>query len=120
MTGVTSSDCTSYDEGKCVAHALSVVIPASSSHGEKLEKFNGTDFKRWQQNMLFYLTTLNLAKFLKEDAPTIGTTTEVVVAADAWLSLGVPLQELYPQWISQYFVQCIQSNQNCQSPVGVT
>ena len=39
------------------------------AHGEKPEKFGGVDFKRWQQKMLFYLTTLNLAKFLTEDAP---------------------------------------------------
>ncbi|KAE8648117.1 hypothetical protein Csa_023580 [Cucumis sativus] len=39
------------------------------AHGEKPEKFSGVDFKRWQQKMLFYLTTLNLAKFLTEDAP---------------------------------------------------
>ena len=42
------------------------------SHGERPEKFNGTDFKRWQQKMLFYLTTLGLAKFLTEDAPEVG------------------------------------------------
>ena len=41
------------------------------NHGEKPEKFNGTDFKRWQQKMLFYLTTLNLARFLQEDAPAL-------------------------------------------------
>ncbi|KAK3035211.1 hypothetical protein RJ639_034599 [Escallonia herrerae] len=29
--------------------------------GERPKKFNGKDFKRWQQKMLFYLTTLNLA-----------------------------------------------------------
>ena len=28
------------------------------AHGEKPEKFGGVDFKRWQQKMLFYLTTL--------------------------------------------------------------
>ena len=39
------------------------------AHGKKPEKFGGVDFKRWQQKMLFYLTTLNLAKFLTEDAP---------------------------------------------------
>ncbi|KAL2461609.1 Uncharacterized protein Adt_45029 [Abeliophyllum distichum] len=39
------------------------------NHGEKLEKFNGLNFKRWQQKMLFYLTTLNLARFFTEDAP---------------------------------------------------
>lgn len=39
------------------------------NHEEKPEKFNGTDSKRWQQKMLFYLTTLNLTKFLCEDVP---------------------------------------------------
>ena len=39
------------------------------SYGKKLEKFNGTDFKGWQQKMLFYLTTLSLAKFLRECRP---------------------------------------------------
>ncbi|CAL9024439.1 unnamed protein product, partial [Prunus brigantina] len=33
---------------------------------------------------LFYLTTLNLAKFLKEDTPATGTTVEAMAAADAW------------------------------------
>ena len=28
----------------------------------------GVNFKRWQQKMLFYLTTLNLAKFLINEA----------------------------------------------------
>ena len=38
-------------------------------YGEKPEKFNGLNFKRWQQKMLFYLTTLNLARFLTEEPP---------------------------------------------------
>ena len=33
------------------------------------------------------MTTLNLAKFLKEDAHATGTTAEAVVAADAWYHL---------------------------------
>ena len=38
-----------------------VPIPIKTgTHHEKPEKFNGDDFKRWQQKMLFYLTTLNL------------------------------------------------------------
>ncbi|XP_058217270.1 uncharacterized protein LOC131328334 [Rhododendron vialii] len=41
------------------------------NHGEKPEKFTGVDFKRWQQKMLFYLTTLSLARFLSEDAPVV-------------------------------------------------
>lgn len=41
------------------------------AQGEKQEKFSGADFKRCQQKMLFYLTTLSLARFLKEDPPAI-------------------------------------------------
>ncbi|XP_039014743.1 uncharacterized protein LOC120144851 [Hibiscus syriacus] len=33
----------------------------------KAKKFFGENFKMWQQKMLFYLTTMNLSKFLKED-----------------------------------------------------
>ncbi|KAL2504527.1 Retrovirus-related Pol polyprotein from transposon TNT 1-94 [Abeliophyllum distichum] len=44
--------------------ATTVAGPFASTHipyGEKSKKFNGVDFKRWQQKILFYLTTLNLA-----------------------------------------------------------
>ncbi|KAL8543474.1 hypothetical protein ACS0TY_004129 [Phlomoides rotata] len=34
---------------------------------EKPEKFLGNNFKRWQRKMLFYLTMLHLARFLRED-----------------------------------------------------
>ena len=57
------------------------------NHGEKPERFNGTDFKRWQQKMLFYLTTLNLARFLNEDGPKLDigeTDKEKLAAVDAW------------------------------------
>ncbi|RVW22483.1 hypothetical protein CK203_107222 [Vitis vinifera] len=49
--------------------AMPTAVPISVSPGEKPEKFSGLNFKRWQQKMLFYLTTLNLARFLTEDAP---------------------------------------------------
>ncbi|KAK3022457.1 hypothetical protein RJ639_046332 [Escallonia herrerae] len=54
--------------------------------GERPEKFNRKDFKRWQQKMLFYLTTLNLARFLQEDAPDLGENPDrqTVAAMDAW------------------------------------
>ncbi|GJR14139.1 putative reverse transcriptase domain-containing protein [Tanacetum coccineum] len=42
-----------------------------ANHAEKPEKFNGHNFKRWQQKMFFYLTTLNLARFLKGTAPQV-------------------------------------------------
>nr|GEU38002.1 hypothetical protein [Tanacetum cinerariifolium] len=40
-----------------------------ANHAKKPEKFNGQNFKRWQHKMFFYLTTLNLVRFLKETAP---------------------------------------------------
>ncbi|XP_062086028.1 uncharacterized protein LOC133792122 [Humulus lupulus] len=58
-------------------------VPAS--HNEKLEKFNGVNFKTWQQKMLFYLITLSLVRFLKEDSPTIGDVKKT--AKELWDSL---------------------------------
>ena len=54
-----------------VTEMASPSTPVNSipNHGEKPERFNGTDFKKLQQKMLFYLTTLNLARFLNEDGP---------------------------------------------------
>ena len=54
-------------------------------HGEKPEKFNGLNFKRWQQKML-YLTTLNLTRFLTEEPPKLSegeTNMQVVNVVDA-------------------------------------
>ena len=70
-----------------VVPVVPIFVPTHMSHGEKLEKFNGNDFKRWQQKMLFYLTTLNLAKFLREDVPVCSENEadrQVVAAVDAW------------------------------------
>ena len=65
----------------------STPINSIPNHGEKPERFKGTDFKRWQQKMLFYLTTLNLARFLNEDGPKLDvgeTDKEKLAAVDAW------------------------------------
>ncbi|KAL0366308.1 UNVERIFIED_CONTAM: Retrovirus-related Pol polyprotein from transposon TNT 1-94 [Sesamum radiatum] len=54
----------------------------------KGRKFSGTEFKRWHQKMLFYLTTLNLARFLSEEAPVVSegeTDTQKRAAMDAWV-----------------------------------
>ncbi|RVW87884.1 Retrovirus-related Pol polyprotein from transposon TNT 1-94 [Vitis vinifera] len=62
-------------------------MPISVSPGEKPEKFSELNFKRWQQKMLFYLTTLNLARFLTEDAPKLKEDEhdiQVISAIDAW------------------------------------
>ena len=72
-----------------VAQALVKPIDMSIfvSHGEKLEKFNGLNFKRWYQKMLFYLTTLNLVRFLTEEAPKLKhdeRDIQVINVVDAW------------------------------------
>ncbi|KAL0414013.1 UNVERIFIED_CONTAM: Retrovirus-related Pol polyprotein from transposon TNT 1-94 [Sesamum radiatum] len=59
-----------------------------AAQGERPEKFSGTEFKRWHQKMLFYLTTLNLARFLSEEAPVVSegeTDTQKRAAMDAWV-----------------------------------
>ncbi|KAK4385913.1 hypothetical protein Sango_2715300 [Sesamum angolense] len=58
-----------------------------AAQGERPEKFSGNDFKRWHQKMLFYLTTLNLARFLSEEVSVVSegeTDTQKRAAIDAW------------------------------------
>ncbi|KAF3675080.1 hypothetical protein FXO38_04907 [Capsicum annuum] len=43
--------------------------PQPMTPTEKPKKFTGIDFKRWQQKMFFYLTTLCLQRFTTVDAP---------------------------------------------------
>ncbi|XP_073121504.1 uncharacterized protein [Henckelia pumila] len=62
-------------------------LASAPAHGEKPPKFSGANFKRWQQKMLFYLTTLNLYRFLKEDPPIVvdgDSDTQRRTAVDAW------------------------------------
>ena len=49
--------------------SASSIIPSTTTHGEKLEKSTRTNFKKWQQKMSFYLTTMNLAQVLYDDVP---------------------------------------------------
>ncbi|XP_019261257.1 PREDICTED: uncharacterized protein LOC109239189 [Nicotiana attenuata] len=54
---------------------------------EKPKKISGMDFKRWQQKMFFYLTTLSLQCFISEDVPVLGEETpenERFVVTEAW------------------------------------
>ncbi|KAL0320512.1 UNVERIFIED_CONTAM: hypothetical protein Sradi_5312700 [Sesamum radiatum] len=64
------------------------VAQPSAAQGERSEKFSGNDFKRWHQKMLFYLTTLNLVRFLSEEAPVVSkgeTDTQKWAVMDAWV-----------------------------------
>ncbi|KAL7246259.1 hypothetical protein ACSBR2_001393 [Camellia fascicularis] len=67
------------------------VLPMMTStvpvnHGEKPKKFNGNDFKRWQQKMMFYLVILNFTRFTHEKASVLNegeTDWQMVVVVDA-------------------------------------
>ena len=39
-----------------VAALVAIPVSVPIKHGEKSERFNGNEFKRWQQNMQFYLS----------------------------------------------------------------
>ncbi|CAL8121381.1 unnamed protein product [Prunus armeniaca] len=56
-------------------------------YDEKPEKFKGIDFKRWQQKMLFYLTTMYLAHVVRKEAPKSGEnpmSKETTMTIEAW------------------------------------
>ncbi|XP_028115904.1 uncharacterized protein LOC114313691 [Camellia sinensis] len=78
---------TSNSAGVASTPILPTVVIVPVNHGKKPEKFLVTDFKIWQQKMLFYLTTLNLACFLREDAPVLKedeTDRQVFATVNAW------------------------------------
>lgn len=63
------------------------VLGGPLNHHERPEKFTGLNFKRWQQKMLFYLTTLSLARFLSKDVPAVEENEQdkqKLMALDAW------------------------------------
>lgn len=62
---------------------LTAVPSDHVKHREKSEKFNCVHFKRWQK--MFYLTTLNLARFLNKEALVVGEQdSQVFIALDTW------------------------------------
>ncbi|KAL0440670.1 UNVERIFIED_CONTAM: hypothetical protein Sradi_0005900 [Sesamum radiatum] len=63
------------------------VAQSIAAQGERQEKLSGNDFNRWHQKMLFYLTTLNLARFVSEEVPIVSegeNDTQKRAAMDAW------------------------------------
>ncbi|XP_049385864.1 uncharacterized protein LOC125849966, partial [Solanum stenotomum] len=54
---------------------------------EKPAKFSGVNFKRWQQKMFFYLTTLSLQRFINENVSVMSDETppeERFLVTEAW------------------------------------
>ncbi|KAL6548540.1 hypothetical protein OROGR_008961 [Orobanche gracilis] len=56
------------------AAAAKAAASTIAVQAEKPEKFSGADFKKWQQKMLFYLTTLEMVVYLKDDHPVVSET----------------------------------------------
>lgn len=70
-----------------------VVLPTqvpsvpNNLNGLQPDHFDGTNFKQWQQRMHFFLTTLNLAKYLTEVIPVLPadyTDPRALASLDAW------------------------------------
>nr|XP_033516279.1 uncharacterized protein LOC117280647 [Nicotiana tomentosiformis] len=57
------------------ASSSRTTLAPAMAPAEKLGKFFGVHFKRWQQKMFFYLTTLSLQHFISEDVPVLGEET---------------------------------------------
>ncbi|KAJ0524516.1 putative RNA-directed DNA polymerase [Helianthus annuus] len=68
-------------------NATTVGASTVANHAKRPEKFSDLHFKRWQQKMFFYLTTMNLARFLTETTPQPvegETDAQRQCAVDAW------------------------------------
>lgn len=94
VTGSSSAQTNITRPGNCQASGngnesrANIALPnVPFPHVDKPKKFISIDFKRWQKKMLFYLTTLNLVRFLVEDAPVVDkdeTDKETLLLLDAW------------------------------------
>ncbi|KAL6568934.1 hypothetical protein OROHE_003675 [Orobanche hederae] len=66
-------------------HNAARLIPIA----EKPPVFSGINFKRWSQKMSFYITTMGLASFLREERPPAPTENETDVQVrtnyDIWI-----------------------------------
>ncbi|XP_028073595.1 uncharacterized protein LOC114276060 [Camellia sinensis] len=82
-------------ETRNTSFGITIIVPTLTpihatvriNHGETPKKFNGAEFRRWQQKMLFYITTLNLARFIRKDALLLTKNEadqQMVVVVEAW------------------------------------
>ncbi|VFQ76725.1 unnamed protein product [Cuscuta campestris] len=82
-----------------------ITVPASSV--QRPSKFNGTNFKMWQQKIMFFMTVLGFAEYLQQDPPQPNEANDPLVAMvnQAWyhnnyLAINIILEglgdSLYP------------------------
>ncbi|KAF3683682.1 hypothetical protein FXO37_01708 [Capsicum annuum] len=62
-------DATTSMRANNIATSSHANAPPTMAPAKKTRKFSGIDFKRWQQKMFFYLTTLCLQRFTRKDSP---------------------------------------------------
>ena len=61
-----------------VAALVAIPVSVPIKHGEKSERFNGNEFKRWQQNMQFYLSIKKRKKKKREKRRLQNTNTKLI------------------------------------------
>lgn len=66
--------------------------------------------------MLFYLTTLNLEKFLNEDARVVQERENNRASLE---TLRLSMQELHSEWLRQNTIQCICCHEVCKETMGI-
>lgn len=85
------------------------------NHVDKPEKFDGLNFKRWQQKMFFYLTTLNLTRYLTEDVPKPAEGERDIQSAsaiDAWHHSDFLCRNYIMNDLADSLVQCLHRQKN--------
>lgn len=67
-------------------HVAPALPNVPATHLWEPEEFNGTNIKRWQQKMLFCLSTLNMSRFLKEKTMMLTAESDMQTTynVDAW------------------------------------
>ncbi|XP_060186650.1 uncharacterized protein LOC132616057 [Lycium barbarum] len=86
MVDITVENATGSGAKTIASSSRTTTVPAMVAV-EKHEKFSGIDFKRWQQKMFFYLTTLSLQKVITEEVPVLPEKTpdnERFIVTEAW------------------------------------
>ncbi|XP_060200082.1 uncharacterized protein LOC132628300 [Lycium barbarum] len=68
MVDITADNATGSGAKTVASSSHTTTVPAMAA-AEKSKVFFSIDFKRWQQKMFFYLTTLSLQKFITDDVP---------------------------------------------------
>ena len=74
---------------------------AALAPAKKPAKFSGVEFKRRQQKMFFYLTTLSLQKFINENVHVMLDETpadERFLVTEAWTHSDFLCKKLYFEW----------------------